>query len=148
MKQLTHISIQLFYIALSIAILSCNSKQSSPSQALIEQLNLKRGDVISCGPPDAQFGTVNFEVTGDEKIKKDFNLAIELLHSFTYAESEKVFAKINDKTPDCAMAYWGVAICNFHALWTAPTEDELIKAPMLLRSQNLLIKKQRGNRVT
>ena len=127
MKQLIQISMQSFYILLGASILSCNNKNSTPSDELITQLNLKRGDVISCGPPDAQFGLVNFDVTCDEKVKNDFNLAIELLHSFEYDESEKVFAKIIDETPDCAMAYWGVAMCNFHALWTPPTEAELIK---------------------
>lgn len=127
MKQLTPFSMQLFYILLFAATLSCNYKRPSPSQALIKQLNLIRGDVISCGPPDAQFGSANFAITGDEKTQKDFNLAIELLHSFEYDESEKVFAKIIDETPGCAMAYWGVAMCNFHALWTPPAEPELVK---------------------
>ncbi len=127
MKQLIPGSMQLLYILLSAATLSCNNKQPSPSQASINQLDLKRGDIISCGPPDAQFGSVNFDITGDEKTKRDFNLAIELLHSFEYDESEKVFSKIIDESPACAMAYWGVAMCNFHALWTPPTEAELVK---------------------
>src|SRR3954465_13082153 len=127
MKHLIRISIQSFYILLAASILSCNNNHSTPSNKLITQLNLKRGDVISCGSPDAQFGSVNFDVTCDEKEKNNFNLAIELLHSFEYDESEKVFAKIIDETSDCAMAYWGVAMCNFHALWTPPTEAELLK---------------------
>lgn len=127
MKQFIFISIGFFYILSAIAILSCNNHDSTPSRELIKQLNLKKGDIILCGPVDAQFGSVDFEMTCDEKAKKDFNLAIELLHSFEYDESEKVFAKIIDETPGCAMAYWGVAMCNFHALWTPPTEGELIK---------------------
>src|SRR5664279_1949776 len=112
---------------LSVIMLSCRSKNLSPSEKVIKQLNLKRGNVISCGPPDAQFGSVDFEMTCDQKARNDFNLAVELLHSFEYDESEKVFAKIIDKTPECAMAYWGVAMCNFHPLWNPPTEDELQK---------------------
>ncbi|MEO5943379.1 MAG: tetratricopeptide repeat protein [Ferruginibacter sp.] len=127
MTQPVRIYMQSFYILLAAFILSCNNNHSTPSDKLITQLNLKRGDVISCGPPDAQFGSVSFDVTCDKKEKNDFNLAIELLHSFEYDEAEKVFAKIIDATPGCAMAYWGVAMCNFHALWTPPTEAELIK---------------------
>jgi len=108
-------------------MLSCKSKNSSPSKEVIGELGLKRGDIISCGPPDAQFGAVDFETTCDEKSKKDFTLAIELLHSFEYEESEKMFSKVIDQTPECAMAYWGVAMCNFHPLWNAPTEAELQK---------------------
>ena len=131
MKKPIPVSMQLFYIFLSVAIISCNGNSSTPSNASIKQLSLKTGDVISCGPADAQFGSVDFDVTGNEKVKKDFNLAIKLLHSFEYDESEKVFAKIIEEAPDCAMAYWGVAMCNFHALWTPPTEAELIKEQKL-----------------
>jgi tetratricopeptide (TPR) repeat protein len=66
-------------------------------------------------------------MTSGEKAKKDFNLAVELLHSCEYDEAEKVFAKVIDESPGSAMAYWGVAMSNFHPLWTPPTEEELQK---------------------
>jgi hypothetical protein len=141
MKKLMPISMQLFYILLSLAIISCNNNNTTPSNASIKQLDLKKGDVISCGPADAQFGSVNFEVTGDEKVKKEFNLAIKLLHSFEYDEAEKVFADIIEEAPGCAMAYWGVAMCNFHALWTPPTETELIKGTKAITLAKSLTKK-------
>ncbi|HEX3769105.1 MAG TPA: hypothetical protein VHT72_12055 [Puia sp.] len=127
MKILIKIAIDFSFMLFAIFITSCNNNHSSPSVESIKQLNLKSGNVISCGAPDAQFGTANFNVTGSEKVKKEFDLAIELLHSFEYDEAEKVFAKIINEDPNCAMAYWGVAMCNFHALWTPPTEAELIK---------------------
>lgn len=97
--------------------------------------------MISCGPADKQFGSVDFEMTCSEKVKKDFNLAIELLHSFEYDESEKVFAKIIDAAPECAMAYWGVAMCNFHALWTPPAEAELKKGNKAIEIASTITKK-------
>ncbi len=114
---------------LTIPLLVCcnNNQPPAPSKEAISQVNLKRGAVISCGATDKQFGSVNFDITGSGKTKTDFNLAIALLHSFEYDEAEKVFAKIIDATPACAMAYWGVAMCNFHALWTPPTGAELVK---------------------
>lgn len=105
-----------------LIIVSCNKKKEA-----INEIKLKRGGVISCGPPDKEFGTVGFETSCSNKTKKDFNLAISLLHSFEYDEAEKVFAKIIDKQPDCAMAYWGVAMCNYHTLWAPPTSNELEK---------------------
>ena len=129
----------LYAFLLPVILASCKGN-NSPSKEAISQLDLKRGDVISCGPPDAQFGTVDFEMTCDEKSKKDFNLAIELLHSFEYDEAEKVFAKIIDETPDCAMAYWGVAMCNFHPLWNPPTEAELEKGARAIAIANVLAK--------
>ena len=141
MKYLLNTSVWLFYILSVAALISCNGNNSVPSKELINQINLKRGNVISCGAPDKQFGSVDFEMTCNEKAKKDFNLAIELLHSFEYDESEKVFAKVIDETPECAMAYWGVAMCNFHPLWTPPTEAELQKGSKAIEIANTISKK-------
>ncbi len=106
----------------------CNqTNRETPSKEAISQLSLKRGALISCSPTSDGFGNVSFNMNCDEKEGADFNLAIALLHSFEYDEAEKMFAKVIDKSPDCAMAYWGVAMSNFHALWTPPTEAELIK---------------------
>ena len=112
---------------LPVIFFSCKNKSSAPSKEIISGLQLKRGDVISCGPLDAQFGTVDFDMTCAASTKKDFNLAVELLHSFEYDEAEKVFAKVIDESPNCAMAYWGAAMCNFHPLWSPPTKAELQK---------------------
>ncbi|MEO7765926.1 MAG: hypothetical protein ABIS01_00825 [Ferruginibacter sp.] len=125
MKYFPNTSLLLFW-SLFVWV-SCKQKNSGPSAELIKQINLKRGDFISCGGGDKQFGSVDFETTCDGKSKKDFDLAIELLHSFEYDESEKAFARVIDATPECAMAYWGVAMCNFHPLWNPPTEAELRK---------------------
>lgn len=122
------IGAQLSLYVLAICLfLSCNSDTPAPSKELIGAIYLKRGSVISCGPADKQFGSVDFEMNCSKDVKEDFNLAIVLLHSFEYDEAEKVFAKVIDKAPGCAMAYWGVAMSNFHPLWTPPTEPELEK---------------------
>ncbi|MEO6723314.1 MAG: tetratricopeptide repeat protein [Ferruginibacter sp.] len=126
MKQLLKLHQVLFISSLFITA-SCHIKNSGPSQEVIDAIDLKRGNVIVCGAPDKQFGAVAFDMSGSEKIKENFNLAIALLHSFEYDEAEKVFAKVIDAEPDCAMAYWGVAMSNFHPLWTPPTEAELKK---------------------
>ncbi|MBS1600259.1 MAG: tetratricopeptide repeat protein [Bacteroidetes bacterium] len=132
---------RLFYFFSLPVLVSCNSGNKAPSKEAISEVNLKRGEIISCGATDKQFGSVDFEMSCGEKIKKDFNLAVELLHSFEYDESEKVFAKIIDENPECAMAYWGVAMCNFHALWTPPTEAELAKGNKAIEIANTISKK-------
>lgn len=113
-------------ISLLATLLSCEEKATGWSAENIDQMDLKRGEVITCGPPDKEFGSLTFETSCGSKAA-DFNLGVELLHSFEYDEAEKVFAKIIDKQPDCAMAYWGVAMSNFHPLWTPPSEFELKK---------------------
>jgi tetratricopeptide (TPR) repeat protein len=112
---------------LLLILVSCRGKNNIPAPDEISSLELKRGDLVLCGPPDKQFGTVEFSFSGSKKVKKDFNLAIALLHSFEYDEAEKVFSKVISEEPGCAMAYWGVAMSNFHPLWAPPNEAELKK---------------------
>ena len=106
---------------------ACHGKNKVPSMETINAINLRRGELVVCGPPEKQFGTVEFATSCPENIKKDFNLALSLLHSFEYEDAEKAFASIIDKEPGCAMAYWGVGMCNFHPLWAPPTLPELDK---------------------
>jgi tetratricopeptide (TPR) repeat protein len=44
-----------------------------------------------------------------------------------YAQAEKEFETVTKLAPDCAMAYWGIAMTLFHPLWAEPNEDELKK---------------------
>lgn len=117
------------YIYLFLTVLfACKSKTNVDQLAAINSLDLRRGEIVSCGPQDGEiFGSVSFTASVPDSLKKDFNVAIALLHSFEYNESEKMFARIIDRSPDCAMAYWGVAMSNFHALWVPPNEAELQK---------------------
>lgn len=106
---------------------SCQRTNTVPSKESIDAIRLKRGEITVCGAPNKQFGKVHFETSCTGKTREDFNLGMELLHSFEYDEAEKAFAKVIDEEPGCAMAYWGVAMCNNHPLWTPPTGDELKK---------------------
>jgi hypothetical protein len=128
MKKILHTEHWRVFALFSLLLISCNGKNKAPSATAIAAINLKRGDVVSCSPPGKQFGFVEFEISCSEKEKKDFDLGVALLHSFEYDEAEKVFSKIIDKTPACAMAYWGVAMCNYHQVWPSPpTQAELEK---------------------
>lgn len=125
----------LFAVCLTLSG-SCNDKESKSSVA--EVIDLKRGPVISCGPQEGEiFGSVSFNATVAPAFQKDFNTAIAQLHSFEYDEAEKMFARIIDGSPECAMAYWGVAMSNFHPLWAPPSAAELekgLKAITIARS--------------
>src|SRR4026209_2143861 len=112
----TVISLSTLYFLL----LACNNKSKTEVSAN-NLLELKRGEIVSCGPADGEsFGTVAFTASVPSHLQNDFNTAVALLHSFEYDEAEKMFAKVIDGAPDCAMAYWGVAISNFHPLWVPP----------------------------
>jgi tetratricopeptide (TPR) repeat protein len=122
-------------------MVGCGGNNSKPSRELIDQLDLKSGELISCGPADKEFGTVDFEMTCSNQVKNDFNVAVELLHSFEYDESEKVFTKIINAAPECAMAYWGIAMCKFHPLWEPPTEVDLKKGSKAISIANSITQK-------
>ncbi|MEO5599361.1 MAG: tetratricopeptide repeat protein [Cyclobacteriaceae bacterium] len=120
---------QNFYsIILLFVLFCCGVKRDQEQfQAELKSINLLRGDITLCGSEEAQFGKVEFGLSCMEKVRTNFNLATALLHSFEYTEAEKVFAKVIDEDPDCVMAYWGVAMSNFHPLWAPPAKEELEK---------------------
>jgi tetratricopeptide (TPR) repeat protein len=121
-----------FLIFILMVLVSCKMKDKKISGEDMKSLDLKRGGIVLCGPLDKQFGTVVFDDSCPERFKKDFNLAVALLHSFEYDEAEKQFVKIIDEDPECAMAYWGAAMCNYHPLWAPPSIIELKKGARLI----------------
>ncbi len=106
---------------------SCNNGTTTPSPDLVRSVDLKRGNIVACGPQDGQFGEISFSASLPDTLRHDFNIAVAQLHSFEYDEAEKMFTKIIDRAPDCAMAWWGVAMSNFHPLWAPPSGAELEK---------------------
>ena len=65
-----------------LLLAACKENSTAPSQEAINEIDLKRGNVVLCGPADEQFGTVQFITSCSPKTKEDFDLAIALLHSF------------------------------------------------------------------
>lgn len=130
-----------FFFLVILYMPACKQKNNQPLAEDINAINLKKGPVILCGSANKEVGTVKFTVSGGEKVEKDFNFATALLHSFEYEDAEKVFAKIIEEEPNCAMAYWGVAMSNFHPLWTPPEEFELKKGLKALEIGKSISKK-------
>ena len=74
-----------------------------------------------------KLGRVNFRTSCSPKAQQQFNQAVAWLHSFEYEEAEKLFTHVSTVDPRCGMAYWGIAMSNFHQLWVPPTPAELQK---------------------
>lgn len=72
-------------------------------------------------------GTIHFEVSCKPELKADFETAVALLHSFFYEEARRRFLDLAQRDPQCAMAWWGVAMSWYHPLWAPPTPDEMKK---------------------
>ncbi|WP_341225458.1 hypothetical protein [uncultured Arcticibacterium sp.] len=105
------------------------SCQNKPETNLVD-LELLRGEIKLCG--NGQFGAVSFSESCSYETRETFNLAVSLLHSFEYMEAEKAFVQVIDKDPNCAMAYWGVAMSIYHGLWAPPTKEVLEKGSKIL----------------
>lgn len=115
------------YVALTLLLFGCKNKNSNPD---LDSLNLLRGDLQLCG--SGQFGDVSFSESCSYETRETFNLAISLLHSFEYIEAEKAFVQVVDIEPECAMAYWGIAMSIYHGLWAPPERSVLEKGVKLL----------------
>jgi tetratricopeptide (TPR) repeat protein len=70
-------------------------------------------------------GRVHFPVTCQAGVQVAFTRAVALLHSFSYEEAGKSFAKVAEQDPRCGMASWGIAMTYYHAIWAPPTATEL-----------------------
>src|SRR5438477_9555813 len=58
---------------------------------------------------DDHLGTVHFPISCNA-LQEKFDRAVALLHNFFYPETVKAFQAIIKEDPDCAMAYWGLAM--------------------------------------
>jgi hypothetical protein len=68
---------------------------------------------------------VSFPVSCGADIQPRFDAAVAALHSFWYGQALKEFTAISEATPDCAMAYWGMAMSVWNQIWAPPGANNL-----------------------
>ncbi len=134
--------IPLIFFSAILLTTGCSDKKSKQS-ATLATIDLVRGDITLCY--GEQFGEVNFSLSCDYSVRETFDLALALLHSFEYTEAERAFVKVLDADPECAMAYWGVAMSIYHAAWFPPTEKELTRASKILEVAKSIEKSDKEN---
>lgn len=77
-----------------------------------------RGEAFNEGPRQkayrmANTGAVRFPVTTQVPAAQAFfDQGVGQLHGFWYFEAERTFRQVAAMDPDCAMAYWGMAMAN------------------------------------
>ena len=69
---------------------------------------------------EERLGTVVFPTSCSPAAQAKFTRAVALLHSFWYEEAEKAFTEAANADPRCGMAWWGVAMSNYHPVWPSP----------------------------
>jgi len=70
-------------------------------------------------------GDLAFPISCGAQIQPRFDAALAALHSFWYGEALKEFTAISQSDPDCAIAYWGVAMTQWNEVWAPPRPDTL-----------------------
>src|SRR5262245_32893478 len=63
------------------------------------------------------FGKVHFPIACNDGVQESFDLALAMLHTFSFPDAAKTFAAVAQKDPDCAMAYWGIAATAIGSLY-------------------------------
>ena len=68
---------------------------------------------------------MSFETSCRPQGAFDINRGVALLHSFWHEEALHTFESVAAADPDCAMAWWGVAMARFHLYSSTPTDTDL-----------------------
>jgi hypothetical protein len=97
------------------AVLALGAARSSSAQTDTHDLMEGRGRDVS------------FPVSCGADIQPRFDAALAALHSFWYGQALKEFTAITEAKPDCAMAYWGIAMSVWNQIWAPPTPANLKK---------------------
>jgi hypothetical protein len=83
---------------------------------------LLSGQGSASSAPAQGLGKVTFPISCRAEVRPAFEKGVALLHSFQYAAAEKDFNLVAQGDPQCAMAYWGLAMTAYHALWDGADE--------------------------
>jgi tetratricopeptide (TPR) repeat protein len=97
------------------ALLALGAARSASAQTIGHDLMEGRGRDVS------------FPVSCGADIQPRFDAALAALHSFWYGQALKEFTAIAESKPDCAMAYWGIAMSVWNQIWAPPTPANLKK---------------------
>jgi hypothetical protein len=91
-------------------------------------------DLPAIDPYGNELGSIQFPVSCNEQATPMMERSLALLHHMTYTGAEAEFSRAIKADPQCALAYWGVAMSYIHPLWNdPPSEERLVKGLELLR---------------
>lgn len=76
---------------------------------------------------EEKYGRVTFPISATPEAQKIFERGVAILHSFGYEAAEKAFTATSEADPNCAMGYWGKAMCYYHPIWEPPDQTALSK---------------------
>jgi tetratricopeptide (TPR) repeat protein len=81
-----------------------------------------------------QLGRLSFESSCSPEAHALLLRGLGWLHSFEYEEAALSFTDAAAVNPDCAIAWWGVAMSFYHPLWAPPSAEDLEKGRVALNN--------------
>ncbi len=72
-----------------------------------------------------QHGEVNFPISCNTEAQERFETGLAHLHHMMYEQARPEFKAAAEADPNCAMAYWGIAMSSFQPLWHPATDEGL-----------------------
>jgi hypothetical protein len=103
------------------------------SHALATALIAATALAISVNTTNAQshtgdrLGNVHFPVSCNPAVQPKFDRAVALLHNFFWPETVKAFSAVIQEDPNCAMAYWGLAMSERPNPLVPPFDPAVLK---------------------
>jgi tetratricopeptide (TPR) repeat protein len=59
---------------------------------------------------DEKLGRLSFPTSCDPKVQAEFERGVAMIHSFWFLIARRTFENVLKQDPDCAIAYWGIAL--------------------------------------
>lgn len=90
---------KIYYLATCLLILACCQPPSNSEQAA------------------SHLGELHYDFSISASAKPHFDEGLLLLHSFEYTDARVAFMQATEADPSELMAWWGVAMSHYKALW-------------------------------
>ena len=68
--------------------------------------------VFTPGAVAQELGRVHFETSCTPQAQEKFDRGLAMVHSFVYPDSVQAFTEAAAADPQCAIAYWGIAVSH------------------------------------
>ena len=62
------------------------------------------------GQQDEKLGKLSFPTSCDPKVQSEFERGVAMVHSYWFLIARRTFEGVLRQDPNCAMAYWGIAL--------------------------------------
>ena len=59
---------------------------------------------------EEKLGKLSFPTSCDPKVQAQFERGVAMLHSYWFLIARRTFENVLQQDPNCAMAYWGIAV--------------------------------------